>query len=328
MDRADWDRAVREQGGSLLQSWRWGEFRRGDGWRVERVRVDGQSGIGMAQVLIRFVGPVGFAHVPRGPLVAGDGPAVLGELVAALDAVCRRHRAATLVLEPDQALPLPNAGPAPGFGPGPAHAYPDRTVVVPLRDDAGLLAQMHPKTRHQVRLAQRSGIAVEPMGDDETARASFYRLLADTAARNRFFIHGPAHYARVLDTFGDDAVLLLARADDEVAAGALVVRYGEEAAYFYGASSTVHRGHGAAHYLQYEAMRWARERGCVRYDLWGLAFAGEPEAVAAQARFKLRFGGEVVAYPPTLERRYRPIVGWLARRGPTALARVRAWRRL
>src|SRR5699024_11275249 len=43
-----------------------------------------------------------------------------------------------------------------------------------------------------------------------------------------------------------------------------------EAIYMYGASSTEHRAHGASFLLQFEAMRWARERGCSRYDLWGI----------------------------------------------------------
>ena len=38
----------------------------------------------------------------------------------------------------------------------------------------------------------------------------------------------------------------------------------------YGASSTIHRAHGAAFALQFEAMKWARAHACERYDLWGI----------------------------------------------------------
>ena len=96
----------------------------------------------------------------------------------------------------------------------------------------------------------------------------------------------------------------------------------------YGGSSTEHRAHGAAFRLQFEAMRWARESGCLRYDLWGIpkddprSIGEDGERVARTKgddwrglyRFKVGFGGEVITYPPTLERRYRPVAAFLTRR--------------
>lgn len=97
----------------------------------------------------------------------------------------------------------------------------------------------------------------------------------------------------------------------------------------YGASSTTHRGDGAAFVLQYDAMRWARDEGSVRYDLWGIPTAAElkPQADGATGAsasvgedmrglhtFKTRFGGEIVDYPPMMERRYVPVISALASR--------------
>ncbi len=76
-DRVDWDNAIREIGGSWLQSSGWAELqRRRRGRRVERVRVDGPSGTGMAQILFHHLGPVSIAYVPRGPIFSGDADAV------------------------------------------------------------------------------------------------------------------------------------------------------------------------------------------------------------------------------------------------------------
>jgi lipid II:glycine glycyltransferase (peptidoglycan interpeptide bridge formation enzyme) len=121
---------------------------------------------------------------------------------------------------------------------------------------------------------------------------------------------------------------MFAVTDGETAAGLIAAQFGEEAIYLYGASSTRHRAHGAAFLLQHEAMRWAREAGCTRYDLWGIPPVDQGSSEAADGKnlagtrgddwrglyeFKVRFGGEVRSYPPTLERRYRPLLAAVAR---------------
>jgi peptidoglycan pentaglycine glycine transferase (the first glycine) len=309
-EQEDWDGAIRALDGSWLQSWQWGEYRRGQGWQVERIRVDSRHGVGRAQVLFRRLGPVSIAHVPRGPLLAGDGPGVFAELVAGLDAVCRQHRAVNLIIEPDQ--PLPQPGVDGGFTRWPRHFHPDRTVKVPLLADDALLAQMHHKTRYKIRLAQRRGVTVvQRAADDDAAFATFYRLLQDTAQRNGFPIHPPSYYADFLRVFENDAALLFAQVGGTAVATLITVRFGNEAIYVHGGSSSEHRTDGATFFLQYEAMRWARAHRCQRYDLWGIPTGGLQQ-------FKIGFGGDVIAYAPPLERRYRPLLAWLARGGNAA----------
>lgn len=97
----------------------------------------------------------------------------------------------------------------------------------------------------------------------------------------------------------------------------------------YGASSTAHRADGAAFVLQYDAMRWARDEGSSRYDLWGIptelelqpppkGATGATASIGEDRRglytFKTRFGGQVVDYPPMMERRYVPVLSALAGR--------------
>lgn len=158
---------------------------------------------------------------------------------------------------------------------------------------------------------------------------TFYDLLRDTADRNAFGIHERGYYDDFMRIFGDAAVLLFAIVEEVPAAGLIAARFGEEAIYMYGASSTRYRAHGAGFYLQYEAMRWARENGCSRYDLWGIPAHDPPSTEVDEGdrvagtrgddwrglyEFKVRFGGEIVRYPPTLERRYHPLLAVLARR--------------
>ncbi|MCC6316022.1 MAG: peptidoglycan bridge formation glycyltransferase FemA/FemB family protein [Thermomicrobiales bacterium] len=329
-DAARWDADVLRFGGHFLQSWRWGEFKTRHGWDVVRVRTEGSQGVGMAQILFKRRGPLGLAYVPRGPVLSADEPALLAELMAEIDRACRRRRAISIVLEPNRALPMGGIGAVAGLMRGPAHIQPARTVKVPLLADEPLLMQMHQKTRYNVRLAHRKGVIAGVEAPSEETFAAFFSLMQDTSQRNEFGIHADDYYRDALTIFGSDIGLLMARdAAGTPVATAIVARFGPEAIYLYGASSTLHRSLGAGFALQYRAMRWARDRGAEAYDLWGIP-AKTPESTRLESgdgvagtrgddwrglyEFKVRFGGRIITYPPTLERGYLPLLPTLARR--------------
>ena len=326
---SSWDRDLLEAHGHLLQTSRWGSLKRRHGWKAERVRVRTSAGLGMAQVLFKSRGPVSYGYVPRGPVLTAADPVLAHTLFAAMDDVCGRHHALGLIVEPDCPLPLRGRYSEWGFVRGPAHIQPKRTVKVRLGPDDALMAQMHPKTRYNVRLALRRGVTTRQAPPSREQVGSFHELLLDTAGRNDFGVHSIDYYLDFLEIFGDDAVLMFALVDGAPVAGAIAARFGDEAVYMYGGSSTKLRAHGAAFYLQFEVMRWARERGSARYDMWGIP-AEDPESSAAESgvklasshgddlrglyEFKVRFGGDQVRYPPVLERRYHPYLGAVARR--------------
>jgi lipid II:glycine glycyltransferase (peptidoglycan interpeptide bridge formation enzyme) len=329
--RETWDSAALRLGGHLLQSWRWGGFKSLHGWSVERIAVGGDVPRAMAQILFRRRGPAEIGYIPRGPIFSPDDPDALRELFAAIDRRCKERGVLYLIVEPDRPLPFEGRIKSEGFVRGPDHVQPSRTVKVPLLDDEPLLNQMRQKTRYSVRLAQRRGVLVEHADLDEVS--GFYRLLADTSSRNEFGIHSEAYYHDFVRIFGDDALVLFSTIDGERAAGLIAARFGNEAIYMYGGSSSVHRAHGAAFVIQFEAMRWAREAGSRVYDLWGIpAEDPQPSEDAVDRvssskgddwrglyKFKTGFGGEIVTYPSTLERRYHPVLGFVARRASSLI---------
>jgi len=323
-----WDAGLRASGGHLLQSWRWGEFKTRHGWRVARHSVAGDDGeVAQAQILSRHRGPVGVGYIPRGPSFGTGGPETVKALFAGIDAQARVDRLLFTIVEPDRAIPLTGRFKQAGFVRGGEHVQPSRTVKVPLLGDDALLGQMRQNTRYSVRLAERREVRIARLGDGPTID-DFYGLLTDTSERNSFGVHSRAYYADFLSIFGDDALCLFAHADGALAAALIAARFGDEAIYMYGASSTQNRAHGAAFLLQFEAMRWARDAGSLRYDLWGIpdvdpgpAPEGSTGEVASKGddrrglfRFKTGFGGEIVSYPPVLERRHRPVSAFLAKR--------------
>ena len=323
-----WDRQLEVLGGHFLQSWRWGEFKQRFGWTAHRIVVNDSAGIAMAQVLYRFKGPFSLGYIPRGPIISGDPAILWPRLLKQIDLSARRNRTIMTLVEMNTPLSFETRHKEAGTIQSSQSVLPKRTVKVQLTDDDAILRQMHQKTRYNVRLAQRRGVGVERHCGGPDAVDAFYRLMQDTAERNEFGIHSLAYYRDFLNLFGSDAVLMFAKVDDGVIASALIaVRFGKEAMYMYGASSTRHRANGAAFLLQFEAMRWARESGCETYDLWGIP-EHDPESVRSDDessiagtkgsdwrglhRFKTGFGGEIVTYPPVLERRHMPLLPWLA----------------
>ena len=325
----------------LLQAAAWGELKSAFGWEAIRIVVHpGTQAAGGAQLLFRALLP-GFtlAYLPKGPIHPDQdidrettAPA-WADLWAEIDRVCRRKRAAFLLVEPDawegEAIPAFNQ---PGFRPG-AHAIqPRRTMLVDLDgSEDELLGRMKQKTRYNIRLAVKKGIVVQPSSDLE----AFGRLMAATGERDGFGVHTTGYYQRAYDLFQPSGAcrLFLANYEGQPVGGLMAFARGRRAWYFYGASSDEHRERMPAYLLQWEAMRWARQAGCREYDLWGVpdedddileaGFTSRSDGLWGVYRFKRGFGGRLVraaapqerVYLPALHRLYRLL---LSRRGGEA----------
>jgi peptidoglycan pentaglycine glycine transferase (the first glycine) len=283
----------------LLQTASWGRLKSAFGWQADSLLSDGFG----ALLLFRPL-PFGFSvgYLPRGPVPSTTE--ALADLIPGMDRLCRSRRAAFLAVEPDVIdgdLPRSDLRRM-GFQPGAHTIQPPRTILVDLQgSEDDLLARMKPKTRYNIRLAGRHEVTVSPSEDI----AAFAHLMDTTGLRESFAVHSEAYYRAAYAAFVPHRTveLLLASYRGEPISGLMVFAQGSRAWYLYGASSNLHREMMAPHLLQWEAMRWARARGCTEYDLWGIPDAGENELEAQFAdrqdglwgvyRFKRGFGGRV-----------------------------------
>jgi lipid II:glycine glycyltransferase (peptidoglycan interpeptide bridge formation enzyme) len=280
------------------------------------------------------------AYVPRGPVVNWENANHVAALMDAVAHAARRQRAWALWLDaalldtPEAHAQLRNLG----FTPAGRVIQPPRTIVIDISvNEEEILARMKQKTRYNIRLSARRGVTVREGSVDEVA--TFYALMTETGSRDEFGIHSEAYYRRALELFsraqqnptsqphiGGEAALLLADVEGETVAGLMVFALGQKAWYFYGASSNRHRSTMPTYALQWAAIRWAKARGCTRYDLWGIPDADE-ETLEAEFtersdglwgvyRFKRGFGGEVVRYVGLWEKALNPLYPFVARLGP------------
>lgn len=325
---AEWDAFVAgHPRGSLLQTTDWARLKSRFGWSSQRVwmRRDGQL-VGGAQVLFRSVamGIVKLGYVPHGPLVDWQDGEQIDVLFNHIDQAAYRRGAGMLKIEPriwQDEMPQDEWDALyrrHGCVPSPDTIQPPRTIIIDLRpSEEEILAAMKQKTRYNIRLAEKKGVTVrQGTAEDLTA---FNRLMLATGQRDRFGIHQPDYYRAAYDLFAPDrAALWLAEFEGRPLAGVMVFAAGESAAYLYGASSDEERQRMPAYAAQWAAIRWAKARGCTRYDLWGIPDAPEEELEAGFTdrqdglwpvyRFKRGFGGEIKRTVGAADRVYNKLL--------------------
>lgn len=309
-----------QPGDELLQSALWGRFKERFGWRTHAVRWLAPGGGGTLLTLARATPFGALVYAPGGVPLPGDGsgPALLDQLAPQ---IAERHRGAgnggpraagarpTLVRY-DLAWPSPDADRPPLRAAGrlrraPVDVQPTSTVIVDLAaPEQQLLARMKAKTRYNIRLAGRRGVAVAVMMAADALGAplaEWYRLYRGTAARHHITAHDERYFAALFSLAAramnpdPELYLLSASHGGEPVGGIIVSLCGSMARYLYGASTQRHRSLMGNYALQWAAMRLARDRGCRSYDLYGISPSADADHPwAGLYRFKTGFGGSIV----------------------------------
>jgi len=317
-----WDEYISTlPGGHVLQTHAWGALKSAFGWRAEEIRTAGAAALVLFRPLPLRLGTL--AYIPRGPAVDWDDAHAVQTLLQAVDAACRRRRAALLKIEPwlEDGVERAARLRALGFRPSPQTVQAPRTVLVDLapRAEEDLLAAMKPKCRYNIRLAQRKGVTVRTAARADLA--VFDALMAATSARDGFAVHTPEYYAEAYRLLVEDAnlgTLLLAEAEGRPLAGLFAAALGPLALYLYGASADEGRHLMPSYLLQWEAMRWARARGATCYDLLGVPdedestleahFEERQDGLWGVYRFKRGFGGALKRSQQAVDRVYNSLL--------------------
>ena len=236
-----------------------------------------------------------------------------------VDSVCRNHRAIFLKLEPDLwSDPQPETWNL-KLETSPHNIQPPRTILINIKDDEDtILARMKQKTRYNIRLAEKKGVTVRAWDDIE----SFHKMMLVTGGRDGFGVHSLEYYKRAYELLRPKGLgeILVAEYEGKPLAALFVARNGNRAYYLYGASTDEERNRMPTYLLQWEAMKWAKARGCEEYDLWGVPdedeatleanFETRHDGLWGVYRFKRGFGGELKRAVQALDRVYNPLLYW------------------
>ncbi len=286
----------------ILQSWEWGQFKNRWGWSP-RYFINEENGavnaaaLVLRRTLVRWTfSPLklNILYVPKGPALDYANGTLVDRVLGELVQVARRDRALFIKIDPDLSQADRSLLLDRGWRYSAEQIQFRNTMLLDLtRSEEELLAAMKPKTRYNVRLAQKKGVTIRSgdLGDLEL----LYAMYAETAQRDGFIIRPLDYYRDAWGSFirSDLAHPLIAEVDQEAVASLIVFRFADRAWYMYGMSRNAHRDKMPNHLLQWEAMRWAKARGCVVYDLWGAPDElNESDSMWGVYKFKEGLGAE------------------------------------
>jgi lipid II:glycine glycyltransferase (peptidoglycan interpeptide bridge formation enzyme) len=227
------------------------------------------------QMLVRLApfGLVSMAYVPRGPIGDWLNEEITSPLLSELHQTARRYRAVFLRIEPSllndsvcaQILQRHQ------FRSSPYSNQPRATIIVDLAQGLDqLLAQMHHRTRYNIRYAAKQGVTVRVGGPEDLPM--FHRLIQITGRRGGFSSRALDYYRDEWETFAarGQIKLFIASYQGKPLAVNMSAVFGEHAANLHGASSGEYSNLKPNYLLMWEALQWAKSQNCRTFDLWGI----------------------------------------------------------
>jgi len=272
------------------------------------------------QILSRgLVARLSILYAPKGPLLDWSNEPLRTRVLNDLQSFAKQQGAIFLKIDPDVTLGrgVPNSegdnlealGQATrsdltrrGWGVSAEQIQFKNTVLVDLSaTEEDLLARMKPKTRYNVRLAEKKGVIVRIGNKGDFPM--LYKMYAETSARDGFIIRDENYYMTVWQTFMQpltfdlrpSTIPLIAEVNNEPVAAIFLFMFAGRAYYVYGMSRNLHREKMPTYLLQWEALKRAKAAGCGVYDLWGAPDVfDESDSMWGVYRFKEGLGGEVL----------------------------------
>ncbi len=283
----------------IIQSWQWGEFRKKLGLPVLRYGIKKNSRLtGAFQLTLHKIPftPYFVGYLPKGPFPGK-------ELAFMLSKIAKECKVAFIKAEPN----IESQQMADGrwqidqaFKPSKKPLFTKYNFVLDLtKPEEDLLSNMHPKTRYNINLAKKKGVAVEER-DDKKAFEVYLKLYFETTKRQGYFGHNIKYHQLVWEILRDAkmARLLLAFYKKTPVVAWMLLNFKDTLYYPYGGSSFLYKEAMASNLVAWETIRLGKKMGLKKFDMWG---ALGPDAAPSDRwfgfhRFKQGYGGRLVEY--------------------------------
>ncbi len=305
---ASWDQLIvsNPDGGNTLQAKAFGETKGKHGWTPRYMILD-KFKVSILVLAKHIPGAGEFWYIPKGPGVTDKQ-----QLKAILQTIQDLDKKPFLVrIDPEIPAEILKENEISGLGlrkAGRDVQYNVSTIVVSLdNDDDALLAGFKQKTRYNVRLALKRGVEVEAVPTNDETIDKMYELTQITTSRAGVYLREKSYFSDFWTIHSHLGVgqMFQAKFEGKVLAGAYVTYIGEKALYKDGGSIREHQEVQAPYALQFEIMKWLREKGVKEYDLHGVPpkhqIDNPNHPLAGLARFKTGFNQEITEYIGTYD---------------------------
>lgn len=300
-----------------LQSKAWGEARKALGKDVIRIGKYSENDdlIGVVNIIVHklFFGKK-LGYIPRGRDISW-------ELIQFLQTLGKNEGIVYFLLEPDDIdeVELKKMLKSKILKEATKSLFPKWTLSLDIsKNEEDLLKNMHPKTRYNIRLAQKKGVIVKEMKSSEGFEI-FQKLYFATTKRQKYFGHNYTYHKTVWENMSNAglATILVAFFQDEPLAAYELFFNKDTLFYPYGGTSDKYREMMASTLLMWEAVKYGKKLHLKKFDLWG---AADPKAKIDDTwrgftRFKMGFGAsyeeKAGSFDLVVDRKYYEVMKWI-----------------
>jgi len=175
--------------------------------------------------------------------------------------------------------------------------FPDWTQIIDLtKSEEELLKNMHPKTRYNIRLAQKKGVVVKEMSDNKGFEI-FSKLYFKTCQRQKYFGHTKKYHEIIWNSLKKNIAHILVAFYKDIPLAAYELFYFNNRFYYpYGGSSDDYRNLMATNLIMWQAVKFGKKIGAKKFDMWGSLPPNynSKNPWAGFTRFKKGYGGSFV----------------------------------
>lgn len=171
------------------------------------------------------------------------------------------------------------------------------TAIIDLsKSEDEILAEMKPKWRYNIRLAEKKEIIVKEVEKTDENIKMFYDLMLETTSRDRFSGNTLDYYKIFLETIENSSLLIAYNDNFPIAAWIFVFEW-KVSIYYYWASTNDDRYRNlmAPYLLQWTAIKKAKKIWSDYYDfLWITTPWDEKSSLSWVTDFKMKFTKDII----------------------------------
>ncbi len=224
-----------------------------------------------------------YFYIPRGPIMSVEAKFDFNELIN----LAKKNKAGWIRIEPknEELLEIIKKNIKYKIQKSPHDVQPKEIFVIDIaKSEEELLAEMKPKTRYNIKLAEKKGLKIFNNNDEKYIK-EFLRLTKIMAKRQGINPHAENYYRKMLETIpGDILKLYFAQYQGKIIAANLVIFFDKTCIYLHGASDDNFRNVMAPYLLQWKQICDAKKAGCVQYDFGGVKNSPHPNPLLSKER--------------------------------------------